>query len=178
MKIYLAARYSRREELCGYRAELEALGHTVTARWLNGSHQISDNGTPIGDDGESLVEFGQTERAAQLRQHFAEEDLADVIRADLLVAFTEPPRSSASRGGRYVEMGVAIGHGIPVVIVGPRENVFCWLPGIPAYATWNEAKAKLPLPIRMEACPACPNVVYVEPDGRRLHACLSDGERV
>ena len=39
MKIYLAARYSRREELCGYRSELEAIGHTVTSRWLNGKPQ-------------------------------------------------------------------------------------------------------------------------------------------
>ena len=37
---YLAARYSRREELCGYRADLQRLGIEVPARWLNGSHQL------------------------------------------------------------------------------------------------------------------------------------------
>lgn len=56
MKIYLAARYSRREELCGYRSELEARGHRVQARWLNGEHQLSNEGTPIGENGEALVE--------------------------------------------------------------------------------------------------------------------------
>lgn len=35
-KVYLAARYSRREELCRYREELTALGYVVQARWLNG----------------------------------------------------------------------------------------------------------------------------------------------
>ncbi|HZZ79637.1 MAG TPA: hypothetical protein VFE62_14045 [Gemmataceae bacterium] len=56
MNIYLAARYSRRVELCGYREQLRAMGHTVDAVWLNGEHQISDTGEPIGEHGESLVE--------------------------------------------------------------------------------------------------------------------------
>src|SRR5689334_6788265 len=108
MKIYLAARYSRREELCGYRTQLEALGHTVTSRWLNGSHQISDAGKPIGDHGEALVEDGSDDRAAALRQHFAQEDFDDVRSADTLIAFTEVPRSGHSRGGRHVEFGAAL----------------------------------------------------------------------
>lgn len=139
--IYLAARYSRRAELCGYRDDLHQRGHEVTSRWLNGDHQISDNGTPIGEDGESLVEFGQTERAAQLRQHFAIEDLQDVNEAQMLIAFTEPPRSSASRGGRHVELGYALAMDKQVIIVGPRENVFCWLPHVEAFETWPEALA-------------------------------------
>jgi len=50
MKIYLASRYSRREELCGYRTQLESMGVEVTSRWLNGAHQISDTGVPIDND--------------------------------------------------------------------------------------------------------------------------------
>ena len=56
MRIYLASRYSRREELCRYRSELEDQGHTVQARWLNGEHQLANDGTPIGEHGEALVE--------------------------------------------------------------------------------------------------------------------------
>lgn len=56
MLIYLAARYSRRLELCGYREQLRAAGHKVQAVWLDGEHQISDLGTPIGEGGEVLVE--------------------------------------------------------------------------------------------------------------------------
>lgn len=123
---YLAARYSRREELCGYRADLAERGVKVPARWLNGDHQIDNQGLS--------VEAG---RAARTR--FATEDLSDVLSADLLIAFTEPPRSSNSRGGRHVEFGVAIGRGIPVIVVGPRENVFHCLLGVPVYATWEEA---------------------------------------
>lgn len=78
MNFYLAARYSRREELCGYRSQLENDGHTVTGRWLNGSHQISSAGSPIGESGEALVESGDCEKAAALRREFVVEDVADV----------------------------------------------------------------------------------------------------
>ena len=148
MKIYLAARYSRRLELCGYREQLEAIGHDVTARWLNGSHQISDSGVPIGDSGEALVEGddgNNSTEAADLRKCFAMEDLGDVHACDLFIAFTEPPRSTASRGGRHVEFGYALGlaalrvSGSPqIIVVGHRENLFHWLDGIDFYETWDE----------------------------------------
>lgn len=133
LRIYLASRYSRRLELCGYREQLRAVGLEVQARWLDGSHQISDDGKPLGDDGEFLVESHDDaagSRAAALRSRFALDDFEDVSRCDLLVAFTEEPRGAAggrSRGGRHVELGIALGLGKPVLVVGPRENIFCWL---------------------------------------------------
>lgn len=153
MKIYLASRYSRREELCGYRDQLVELGHTITSRWLNGSHQISDEGAPIGDHGEALVEGddGSTSaRAAQLREGFAREDIADVVESDALIAFTEPPRSDKGRGGRHVELGVALGwnclaarHDLrlkQIFIVGYRENIFCWLPVVTFFESWPNCR--------------------------------------
>lgn len=137
MRIYLAARYSRREELCGYRAELQAMGHIVTSRWLNGNHQIDTSGKPIGESGEALVEDGADDRAAEMRAHFAQEDFFDVMNADMLIAFTEVPRSGHSRGGRHVELGIAIGTMKRIRIVGPRENVFCWLPEVRAYESFS-----------------------------------------
>lgn len=146
MKIYLASRYSRREELCAYREQIQSLGHEVTSRWLNGSHQISDSGQPIGDQGEQLVEGddgSSSEQAAALRQQFAMEDLRDVHRCDLLIAFTEPPRSSASRGGRHVELGMALGLSRRVWIVGYRENIFCWLDRVRFFPTWDDCVQRL-----------------------------------
>ncbi len=145
--VYLAARYSRRLELCGYRAELEALGYSIPARWLNGSHQLDNNGVPIGEDGEALVEqhdaHGSAQAPAPLREKFALDDFDDVMAADILVAFTEVPRTSNSRGGRHVELGIALGAGIPVMIVGPRENVFCHLPHVRHFETWKECRDTL-----------------------------------
>jgi hypothetical protein len=146
MKIYLASRYSRRLELCRYRDELRAGGHQVTSRWLNGGHQIDNDGRAIGDEGEAAVERGEA-----LAAKFAEDDLADIDEAELFIAFTEQPRQGGgrNRGGRHVELGYAIaaerwGPGLGIWIVGPRENVFCWVPEISEqFDAWDAALAHL-----------------------------------
>jgi hypothetical protein len=146
MRIYLASRYSRRLELCGYRERIVATDHRVNAEWLNGEHQVSDRGAPIGDNGESLVEGddGSTSvKAASLRSKFAQDDFRDVITCDLLIAFTEPPRSGHSRGGRHVELGIALGLRKMVWIVGPRENIFCWLDDVRQFDTFDAAFEEL-----------------------------------
>lgn len=135
MKIYLAARYSRRLELCQYRTELHRQGHIVTSRWLNGAHQISRDGLRLGAEGEEYVETGSDREAAELRAFFASEDMADVRAAELVLAFTENPRAEASRGGRHVELGMALAWEKEVWVIGPRENVFCWLPNVRQYDT-------------------------------------------
>ncbi len=113
-RIYLASRYSRREELCRHRDVLERQGFRITSTWLDRS-------------------VSQQERL--LQDHagcaaIAADDVHDVVRADVVVSFTEEPRSRASRGGRHVELGLALGLGRPCLIVGPRENVFHFTPGV------------------------------------------------
>lgn len=150
MKIYLAARYSRREELAAHRTELEALGHTVQARWLNGEHQLADDGTPIGETGAALVEgtlrsgemlseHERSERAATLRARFALDDWEDVNAAECVISFTEPPRSKPNRGGRHVEYGIALANKARVIVVGHRENIFHWLPQVEFFENWQSA---------------------------------------
>jgi hypothetical protein len=138
MKVYLAARYSRRLELCVCRAEFARMGIEVTSRWLDGNHQLDDNGVPIGEHGEALVEDGHGAEAAELRAKFALDDYQDVLAADVLIAFTEPPRSDKGRGGRHVEFGIALGAGRQIVVIGPRENIFTWLPTVDHFDTWGE----------------------------------------
>lgn len=129
--------------MAGYRSELEALGHTVQARWLNGDHQLANDGTPIGEDGASLVEEKeQSERASALRTKFALDDWEDVNAAEVVISFTEPPRSTANRGGRHVEYGIALAIGARVIVVGYRENIFHWLPVVEFCETWENARAK------------------------------------
>lgn len=159
MRIYLAGRYSRRVELCGYRDRLRANGHTVQAVWLDGEHQISDTGIPIGENGEALVEgtplrsgevlseHEQSDRAAKLRQKFAQDDFRDVLMCELLIAFTELPRSAPNRGGRHVELGIALGQMKQVWIVGPRENIFCWLEDVRQFDTWEQCLEALPVAV-------------------------------
>jgi hypothetical protein len=149
-QIYLASRYSRRLELCAYRGQLRNLGFNVQARWLDGEHQLSNDGTPIGESGESLVEGAlrsgerlseneQSERAAKLRSKFALDDWEDARSADIIISFTEPPRSTANRGGRHVEFGIGLANGTRSIVVGYRENIFHWLPQVEFCATFNDA---------------------------------------
>lgn len=130
MRFYLAARFSRAEELRSYAKELEELGHEVTSRWLY-SHKKDEADGPYTD---------------AERRVFATEDVADVILADTLVAFTEDSKANtfrAGRGGRHVELGIAIGLGKRVYVVGPRENVFCHLATIEVYQDFKTLKAYL-----------------------------------
>lgn len=141
MKFYLAARYSRRQELVGYKANLEELGLQVRASWLDGNHQITDQGVPVNDQGEPLADGSPeivADRNDKLRAKWALEDIADVAGSDYFVAFTEEPRSGHSRGGRHVELGYAYGVGKTIIVVGPRENIFCWLPAVYHFPTWND----------------------------------------
>lgn len=143
MITYLAGRYSRRLELCGYRDELTVRGLTVRSRWLDGGHQIADDGMPLTKEGERRFETGDSS-ADHLRGKFAQDDLEDVLACDLLIAFTEEP--DQARGGRHVELGIALGATLAgstmrernrrIIICGPRENLFCWLPLVENYPDW------------------------------------------
>lgn len=106
---YLAARYSRRDEMLGVRDVLETFGHTVTSRWIDGAHQAAP------DDVDAM-------------RRFASEDLSDLRDAERVLVFTETPREPhTNRGGRHVELGIAYALGKPILIVGPYENAFTTL---------------------------------------------------
>lgn len=128
MRIYLAARYSRYKEMQAYAVDLERAGYTVTSRWIQGAHRV--------EDGEL-----SGEAAEEKRIQFAQEDFDDLLNADCCISFTEPPRSSNSRGGRHVEFGIALAMNKLVIVVGTRENVFHCLPQVRFYSTWVEALA-------------------------------------
>lgn len=130
MRIYLAARYTRRLELCGYARDLEAIGHVVTSRWLNGDHESPTNrGLGPVDPKDSMV--------------WALEDIEDVRSAHCLIAFTEEARAEPGRGGRHVEYGIALGLGLQIGVVGHYENVFHCLPVVRFFPTWIECLTEL-----------------------------------
>lgn len=120
MKLYLASRYGRRLELSGYAEELNAMGHCITSRWIRGDHEMKD--------------ADPTYEEAML---WADDDLSDIAHSEAFVLFTEAdPEMQAGRGGRFVELGYAlgllsVGQIKYVFIVGPREsNIFTCLPEI------------------------------------------------
>ena len=124
-KIYLAARYSRRDEVAHYQGEARLLGFDVTSRWLEGTHEIVDGRSRQADDAS--------------RQRFAREDWDDLVAADIVISFTEGPDAKKSRGGRHVEFGAALALKKWCIVVGPAENVFHHMPEVVRFATWEEA---------------------------------------
>ena len=140
MNIYIAASYSRRLEMQAYAAELKALGHDVTSRWLSGSHDGLDDGT---DSVEACARW-------------AREDIEDICAANAMLCFTEPEgvKHGRMRGGRHIEFGIAIALNIAIridaarrpkrlIVVGPRENVFYCLSKLEVFETWAECMAAL-----------------------------------
>jgi nucleoside 2-deoxyribosyltransferase len=102
--IYLAGRFSRRDEFNGYAVRLRSWGFTVDARWLVEDHEW----------------YGEQDAGArEAARRFALDDLEDVTRADIVLVFT----------GRHVEYGIALGQGKDIVVVGEPENVFHNLTG-------------------------------------------------
>jgi len=129
MKIYLAARYDRREELCHYADKLRGEGYTVDCRWLNGSHQLH----PGAEKVEAAEDTMPMEAGA-----FAQDDIEDLRNADILIFFSERPSANSKRGGCHVEFGIALALGHRLIVVGARENVFHCLPDVEQYHCFDD----------------------------------------
>ena len=123
--VYLAARYSRNDEMRGVRDVLKALGYMVTSRWIDlhgGKYPGSFTPEQLNDDPVYCARV-------------AEADLDDLADADTVISFTSP--GEYGKGGRHVEFGLALGLGKRLVLVGPRENVFHTLPQVEQYPDWS-----------------------------------------
>lgn len=125
MNIYLAARFSKQDEMRLVRQQLEERdGHRVTARWLDEvPYPAPEDQIPI-----------------HVMRQYAEYDLEDIENADAIVCFTEPARTGPTRGGRHVEFGYALALCRHIYVVGPVENIFYSLPQVKHYKTWTGAR--------------------------------------
>ena len=139
MKIYLAARHGRREDMLQMAAMLESHGHHITSRWIRRPAEADDAdfSNPWTAEGDRI----------RLGERLAGDDLADIRACECLIAFTEGPNGGpeANRGGRHVELGIAIALGKKVAIVGPRENIFTCLPNVQQYHNLPELRVGNPL---------------------------------
>lgn len=129
ISFYLAARFGRRAELNIYAQQLRERGYEITSRWLT-QHQAID------------LHSKDAKYSDRERLMFALHDTEDVIRANRLIAFTEDPYGDPTvggrRGGRHVELGMSIISGKHTYVVGYRENVFCHLPQVMFFETFNQ----------------------------------------
>lgn len=104
LRVYLAAKFARRDEMRMMARWMELLGYVVTSRWL---------------------EVEEDQLHSPHGPEWATNDVEDVLAADVLVFLSEPEGSAgAGRGGRHVEFGVALGAGKKIIVVGQIENIF------------------------------------------------------
>lgn len=121
MKIYLAATYSRLEEMQEYGRQLEGLGHEITSQWIKG-HQVDDE---------------------MFYVDYCYEDINDLANAQTLILFSDNFQPSTSRGGRHVEFGLALAYDQRIILVGQRENIFQYHDTVEQYDTWDGAYSML-----------------------------------
>ena len=115
-RFYLAARYSRRDVVRELIPEFRLVGLDLQARWLHGTHTIA----PGADEAEANAEG----------ERFARDDYEDVTAARFMVAYNPEEDHRTGRGGRHVELGIALAQAKPVFLAGRRENIFRWHVGV------------------------------------------------
>lgn len=118
MRVYLAARYSRKNEIKALIPVFGSHGISVGSRWL---HETSPPDTTLD------------KVTPEFCQETASTDLEDIEMCDALVFFAENPLVGTPRGGRHVEFGFALGIGKRIVVIGEKENIFHYLPGVVHY---------------------------------------------
>jgi hypothetical protein len=122
MKVYLAARYSRKKEIKSLVPVLLEHNIEVTSRWLE----------ETGSDTAHLHEF-----TPKFCRQTAYIDLEDIDKADTFVFFSEDPTIGIPRGGRHTEFGYALGTGKRLIVIGGEENIFHYLPQVVHYPDLN-----------------------------------------
>ena len=123
MKAYLAAMYSKRDELRAYKILLEKVGIEVTSRWLTEKAPLKSN---MGD------------HSTKFYKRTAKIDIEDIDKADILIFFSEDPLVGTKRGGRHVEFGYALANGLPIYVIGVRENVFHYMKTVTHFDTLEQ----------------------------------------
>ena len=124
IKIYLAAHYSRKEEVKKAAKDLFDAGVEVVSTWFR---ERADPNTSMKDVSET---FCRTTAAR---------DKEELDKATHFVLFTVDPDFKFSRGGHCWESGYADAKGLVRVVVGPRQHIFHYLPGTKRFDTWDEA---------------------------------------
>lgn len=99
------------------------IGIAVTSRWLNEKLDSKADLTDVTD--------------ASNRYH-AGIDIEDIDACEYFVIHTVSPLIPVKRGGRHWETGYAYAKGKRIILVGPRENVFHYLPGIKQFDVWDD----------------------------------------
>ena len=123
IKVYIASHYSRKLEVMAAAYDLEKLGIQVVSTW----HKERQN------PNNSLKDVSDT-----FKRYTAKRDIAELKSATHFVLFSLDPDALFTRGGHCVENGYALANNLPTLVVGPRQHIFHYMPGIKKVETWRQ----------------------------------------
>jgi nucleoside 2-deoxyribosyltransferase len=122
VRAYIAARFEQKAEMKALVPVFAANNIQVRAHWLDetvsSTSQLSDL-TPA-----YCAEQAQV-------------DLDDIDACDIFVLFGDKVPKTI-RGGKHVEFGYALAKGKRVVVIGPQENIFQYLPHVVRYRSLED----------------------------------------
>ena len=120
-KVYIAASYTNILSAKKLGEDLEKIGYSVISCWhIEGQ-------SPVDSD------YHSSGRAIR--------DLYSVKQCDI---FIELVGDEGSKGGRHCELGLAIAFGKNIMLVGGPDNcIFTWLPWIPRFPDVKELLTRL-----------------------------------
>jgi nucleoside 2-deoxyribosyltransferase len=144
VQVYIAAPYPERAAAQRVGRALEAAGVAVTSSWL------------------CLDDVPSEASAAR--------DLADVARADVLVALNPDSWHDRGTGGRHVEVGYALALGKPIVLVGARSQIFHHLRAVTVVPDDRDLAAHVAQALARPRRGVTTAAALAAPDG--LHALL------
>jgi Domain of unknown function (DUF5664)/Nucleoside 2-deoxyribosyltransferase len=120
MKIYIAARYSRKMDARVLSETLRLYGYGITSTWIE--EPESPN-----------VQLSEVSSATLT--NYAERDIEEINAADVFLLLSDPSTEAHPRGGKHVEFGYAYAKGKRCIVYGPTENIFHMLPDITVVST-------------------------------------------
>lgn len=111
MKIYLAARYSSKKEVCALAKKLEAAGQQIVSTWHNPEKES--------------IPYSKVTKQKMTKEAIT--DFNDLEKADTIVA-CEVFGDKGSRGARHAEFGYGMARDYMLIVYGDRWHCFHYLP--------------------------------------------------
>lgn len=119
-KVYIASFFNTKARLTPHVEELQRLGFKITAEWLK---ELDKPDAEMSDFKPDYL------------HSIAQRDKNNIRESDIFIIDT---LDVTNRGGREVELGMALSLGLFTILVGPIRNVFHYLTQ-KHFETWEEA---------------------------------------
>lgn len=123
MLAYIASNYESKNAIKKYVAELQISGVGVSSTWQDEPHSPQSGGLGGSDP-----------------TYYAKRDLEEIDACDWFVIFSQEPTQATYRNGRNVELGYAIARKKNLLVIGPYENIFHYLPQFLHVQNWEDAR--------------------------------------